>query len=353
MATPLHPVRSTTRHPRLLRLAALGAAFTVAAGLAVSAAAPVHAATPATSAGSSSPTVLATAQTAAATSSSCSLADAGTGTAARDLCWLDLSGYSAVLAASPAGQHLSVAVPGGYRLDFTLRATGGALHATPLGAWPNAYLGTNGVFTGVAGSPALSQTGQNSTSRVTLSSIRLVDARGNAVKTFHLVAADAESTDAGESLAFRSNVDLASTKLGPVGVACGGLIMGFGSHAVTCTGGTQINAHHDGIASVSAAAPTTFGQTLVGAGEEGVAYAVSLSSIEVATAATTGTTSTGAGSTTADGTASLTRFAEPAGWGTTSLFTAGLLLVAAAGFVLIARRHRSGHRAAGGGHSLR
>src|ERR1700722_4263950 len=69
---------------------------------------------------------------AAPTAASCSFATAGSGTFARTLCWFDLSGYNATTAGSAAGQPMTVALPGGYSISFTLKVTGGA-------AAPNAF----------------------------------------------------------------------------------------------------------------------------------------------------------------------------------------------------------------------
>ncbi len=44
-----------------------------------------------------------------------------TGAEAGALCWLDMSGYNQTLADSAAGQAMSVSLPGGYTISFTIR----------------------------------------------------------------------------------------------------------------------------------------------------------------------------------------------------------------------------------------
>lgn len=346
---------------RTRRLLGIAGTLALGAGLAVALTPPVHASTLESS--SSEPTLSAPSESStsvtAVEGASCSTSDAASGAAAGQLCWLDLSAYSAASATAPSAQHLSVSVAGGYVLSFDLEVSGGAVSPTALGAWPAAYLGTDGVLTGVAGSPALSQTGSATTTEVTLSSLRLVDAAGHAVADFTLVGADAESTDRDESIVWTSDVDLASAAQFPLGDACEGQLTGFGSSTVTCLGGGDIEEHRTGVALVAAENPQTFGETMVGGGEEGVAFAVVLPSIGTATTAAAETSTSGsgsaagtaanAGSGTAGNAASVTAFSDSGMWGATSLATAALLLFAAAVTVVILRRRRSLRE----GHSLR
>lgn len=334
-----------TRSPRLRRLAALSGAVFVAAGLAVAVAAPAQAAPVVKSTSSATATSTATAVAATSTSSSCNVATASTTALAKELCWLDLSGYSATEATQPAGQPFSVRVAGGYTLSFTLNVSGGAVHATPLGDYADAYLGTHGVVTGVTGRPALSQTTQTTTTMTTLSKLRLVDAAGQKVSSFDLVAADAESTDAGESLVFSSNVALASTKFAPIGDACQGYLTGFGSTSVDCAGGTQVASYRDGTITVAATNASTFTTKMVGGGEEGLAYAVSLPSIKAAAVAVSGSDNSKAlaGSDSVGHSTSFSQSSTSTPFGTSSFITAGLLAAAAAGFLIFVRRRRHSH----------
>jgi hypothetical protein len=197
----------------------------------------------------------------------------------------------------------------GDTLTFTLSVTGGAVQPTRLGAYPDAFLGTHGFETGVAGRPALSQDTQTTTT--------------------------AESTNAGESLVFHSDVDLAATKTTPIGDACQGYLTGFGSTSVDCTGGPQIASLRDGTITVAATNPTVLSTKMVGGGEEGLAFAVKLSSVEKSAVAVSG----------ADNSAGHSQSFSPSTssslpWNTPSIVTAGILLVVAAGVVLVARRRR-------------
>lgn len=327
--------RTTDRPPRagsrqrVRRRAALAATCLLAAGLALTAAGPASAATatPAPSSGT-------------AAASSCAVSTASTTAAAGDLCWLDLSGYSTAEATSPEGQSLSVAVPGGYRLSFTLKASGGAVHPTALGSYVNAYLGTRGVLTGVTGRPVLSQVDQTTTTALALSDIRVVDSADQPAAAYTLVGADAESTDAGESITWRSDVPLESTKYVPLSDACQGSLTGFASKTVLCAGAGEIGKHRDGTAMVAAPDATSFSQTLVGGGEEGVAFAVSLPSLTppAATVSSPATTAH-AGSAPASSSESITWLGGPGALRAPSLVAAALLLAASV-LVLVARRQR-------------
>ncbi|GAA4267041.1 CshA/CshB family fibrillar adhesin-related protein [Frondihabitans peucedani] len=337
-STTARPSRAGSR-PRVRRLAALAASALLACGLALAAGAPASAATP-VAAPAATPGSTTAASSGTALASSCDVAASSTSTAASDLCWLDLSGYSAPAATSTAGQRFSVVVDGGYRLSFTLRASGGAVHPTALGAYVNAYLGTRGILTGVTGRPVLSQVDQTTTTTLALSDIRVVDSNDQPAAAFTLVGADAESTDAGESITWRSDVPLESTKYVPLADACQGSLTGFASKTVVCAGAGEIGEHRDGTAMVAAPDATSFSQTLVGGGEEGVAFAVALPSLTPA-AATVSSPSTTAHAPSAPASSgdSVTWLGGSAALRTPSLIGAALLLAAAV-LVLVARRRR-------------
>ena len=96
-------------------------------------------------------TVVATAPApadAATTGGTCSFANAGSGTYARTLCWFDMSGYNATTAGSAAGQAMTISLPGGYSISFTLKVSGGPVKAVAFPTYGGAYLG-NGAYTGV------------------------------------------------------------------------------------------------------------------------------------------------------------------------------------------------------------
>ena len=72
----------------------------------------------------------ATSAVAPAAPAGCSFAQAGTGTFASTLCWLDLSAYNPTAASKPAGQPMTVTLPGGYTIKFNLHVSGGPVAAT-------------------------------------------------------------------------------------------------------------------------------------------------------------------------------------------------------------------------------
>ncbi|MEU7788975.1 CshA/CshB family fibrillar adhesin-related protein [Amycolatopsis sp. NPDC049159] len=220
---------------------------------------------------------------AAAATHDCGFASAGTGTYARTLCWFDLSGYDAAEATSAAGQRLTFALPGGYRLAVTLKVSGGPVAANRLPTYSAAYLGNSGHYTGVPGRPALYQTSFGSTTVAALTDIVATDSTGAVVQGYALVGADAESTDAGESIEWTSSSRLESltaTGTDPgIGNACGGAYTGIGTRTVRCTGRTGAN--KTGTAIISAEDPTSFSQRMVGGGRQAVGFGVLVSSLQL------------------------------------------------------------------------
>jgi hypothetical protein len=221
------------------------------------------------------------ASAAPATSTSCGFATPGTGTFASTICWFNMAGFDQPQAA--AGQLFSISIAGGYTLSFTLASTGGAVHATTFPTYGGAYLGNNGHYSGVPGSPALYQSQSGTTTTATLTNISLTSPLGTPQTGFALVGADAESTDGGESLSWTSSAPISSltaTSTGTgLGNACGGGFTGTGTTTVTCKGtssGTKT-----GTAIVSSSSPTTFSQTMVGAGLEAFSFGVLLSSVQL------------------------------------------------------------------------
>lgn len=107
----------------------------------------------------------------AATPVGCSFATPGTGTYASTLCWFDLSAYNATAASKPAGQPMTVSLPGGYTIAFNLHVSGAPVKTTSFPTYPGAFLGNRGFYTGVTGRPALYQTMQGTTTTATLDNI--------------------------------------------------------------------------------------------------------------------------------------------------------------------------------------
>ena len=216
---------------------------------------------------------------AATTTSTCGFATPGTGTYASTLCWFDLSGYNQSLAASPSGQTMSIALPGGYVITFTLNVSG-SLPVTPA-AFPSfgdAYLGNDGHYTGVPGKPALYQT-KSGTTTATLSNINVVDANGTTMTGYAFVGADAESTDSGESITWKASTPL--TLISSIGNACnsGALLTGVGTTSVTCA--ATVSGHKTGTPILAAQAPSSFSQTMIGSGLQAVAFGVLVSTIQL------------------------------------------------------------------------
>jgi hypothetical protein len=217
--------------------------------------------------------------TAAPTAASCSFATAGSGTFARTLCWFDLSAYSATAAGSAAGQSMTVSLPGGYTISFTLKVTGGAAAPFAFPTFSGAYLGNSAskAYTGVAGKPALYQTGSGTTTTATLSAFSVVDANGRPVTGFSFVGADAEATDAGESITWTSDQPL--TSISSIGNACnsGAGLTGVGTTTVKCS--STVSSNKSGTAILAAEHPSTLSQTMVGAGKQAVAFGVLVSTV--------------------------------------------------------------------------
>jgi uncharacterized repeat protein (TIGR01451 family) len=220
--------------------------------------------------------------TASAATQNCDYADPGTGTFARTICWFDLTAYNAAQATSPAGQAFTEALPGGFSISFTLNVTGTAVKATSLPTYSGAFFGNNGHYTGIAHKPALYQTGSGTTTAA-LTNISVVDSGGNVAKGFALVGADAESTDAGESITWTSDKVLQSLTQTPagngLGNACNGGFTGVGTTTVKCSAVSSNT--KTGSPILAAENPTAFAQKMVGGGLEAIAFGVLVSKVEL------------------------------------------------------------------------
>ncbi|MBV9697143.1 MAG: DUF11 domain-containing protein, partial [Gammaproteobacteria bacterium] len=122
-------------------------------------------------------------------------------------CWLDFSSYNDALARG-AGQPFTFNLPDGSTLNFVATVTSSAapaLRAVPAPAWVGAAVG-NTAFLGIPGQPILYTARGPSTVTVTFSAISLTPPAGvTGGATYSFVAADGESTNQGESLAFTTN----------------------------------------------------------------------------------------------------------------------------------------------------
>jgi hypothetical protein len=146
------------------------------------------------------------------------------------------------------------------------------------GSGSEAFLGNNGFYTGVPGSPALYTVAQGSTAVVSITNIALLNSNGVAATGWQLVTGDAESTDgSGESITWTSNQKLGllpNSTNSPIGNACGSsgqyappnynTLSGSAGGFVHSTGTAGVN--HTGTAMLQAATPSSLTVTLVGSG---------------------------------------------------------------------------------------
>ena len=209
----------------------------------------------------------------------CSFAQAGTGTFASTLCWLDLSAYNPTSASKPAGQPMTVTLPGGYTIRFNLHVSGGPVAATSFPTFVDSFLGNNGHYTGVSGRPALDQTTRGTTTTATLDGITVTGPGGVPETGYAFVGADAESTDRLESITWTANTPF--TLLEPVGNACnsGSGLTGVGTKTVTCS--ASVSNTKTGTPMLAAQAPSSIAQEMVGGGRQGVAFGVLVSTVQL------------------------------------------------------------------------
>jgi uncharacterized repeat protein (TIGR01451 family) len=213
---------------------------------------------------------------------------------ASTICWLNLAGYSDSLARSAAGQAVTLALPGGYMISFTLTSRG-----TPSGqqrsVGPNAipvsgssYVG-NHAYRSTPGRPALyTATGSvmNTTTTIALSNIQVRDAGGVPVSGYAMVGADAETTNYQERITWTSEKpidEVANLRPAAVSNGCQNNVFGLGTTTVTCSGNVT-PAQPYGTEIVAADAPTAFAQAIGlvhGSNREAVAFGVLTSRIEV------------------------------------------------------------------------
>lgn len=194
-------------------------------------------------------------------------------------CWLDFSSFNNTTARSASGQNFTYNLPDGTTMTFNLKISGPTLTAATSPSWTGAAIG-NTAFLGIAGRPILYQTGDGGTSVMTISNIALTPPPGSgAITAYMFVAADAESTNSGETLSFQTNGG-AWTLLDQVGPTSGNTyptIAGTGTSTFTETGvGGTVGAYIVG--------STTPGQvvtTMVGSGLQGAMFAVRFASIRL------------------------------------------------------------------------
>lgn len=210
----------------------------------------------------------------------CGFATLNTGTYASSLCFVDFTKYIAAQAAAPGCQPISAGITNTpFTMTFCLSVSGGPVAPASIPTYTNpptseAFLGNNGFYTGIPGNPALYQTAQGTTSTVTLTNIKVLDANGNPATGWGIVTGDAESTDQGESMTWTSNQVLnliPNSPSSPIGNACAAPtspdgLTGVGTTTVECA--ATVSSDKTGTVMLQAAAPTTLTVQMVGAGLE-------------------------------------------------------------------------------------
>ena len=211
----------------------------------------------------------------------CDHATSGTGQYASAICWLDLSAFKAGSATTPGGQQVTEALPGGDTMTFTLTTSGVRVRAAALPTTGTSVLGSADHYGDIDGEPALYQRGSGE-STVTLSDISIVDSGGDPVSGYSVVTADAESTDAGESITWQSDQTLDTlihnAWTSGLGNSCG-VLTGLRTSTVTCSArDTKVRT---GTPILLADNPTTLSADLVGAGKEAVAFGIVVSQAQI------------------------------------------------------------------------
>jgi prepilin-type N-terminal cleavage/methylation domain-containing protein len=244
-----------------------------------------------------------------ASNSGCNFASPGTGTYASTLCLVDFSSLTGnnLLAAEQGCLEMSVSLPGGSTLYFCIGITGQTIYPKALPTWSNAFLGnactgstgggcTDGTpfYTGIAGEPALYQTGAGTTT-VNITKISVLNPQGLPATGWEAVGVDAESTDNNEWISFTANEPVTilpngesiDTPTDPVGNACNsGADLTYSNpvplsspttyYTVTCDGVTTSTVK-TGTPMVYAVTPTTFSSSFYGDSLEAMAFGLLLS----------------------------------------------------------------------------
>ncbi len=194
-------------------------------------------------------------------------------------CWLDFSTYNDTTARTAGGQNFSFTLTDGSTLSLNVKTSGTpTLTAITAPSWTGAAVG-NTAFIGIPNKPIFYQ-GAGGTNTITISSILITPPPGApAATTYSFVAADAESTNNGETLSFNTNGS-GWTILDQVNPISGSLypsISGTGTATFTETGvaGTV------GGYIVGSNGPTTVTTTLVGSGLQGAMFAVRFASMRL------------------------------------------------------------------------
>jgi prepilin-type N-terminal cleavage/methylation domain-containing protein len=215
----------------------------------------------------------------------CGFAAPGTGTFASSLCFVDFSSTN-LSASCAAPSYVAAGLPANSgTLTFDICVTGGPVVAASIPTYSNgpndgAYLGNNGFYTGIPGSPALYQINEGSqgqpTTIVTITNIQARDAQNNPSSNFEMVTGDAESTDGGESMTWTSDQTLNQLPGNSIGNACndpdvqsGKDFTGVGTTTVVCAEpGDAPASQKTGTPILETQDPTSMTITMVGGGKE-------------------------------------------------------------------------------------
>jgi hypothetical protein len=196
-------------------------------------------------------------------------------------CWLDFSTYNDTQARSGAGQNFSYTLTDGSVLTFNLKTTSAAapaVNAIVAPSWTGAAVG-NTAFLGIPGKPIL-YTAAAGTITVTISSILITPPPGApAVTAYAFVAADAESTNQGESLQFVTNGSVWTIldQVDPISGTAYPTISGTNTNTFIETGATGTVGGYI----VGSNSPTTVTTTMVAGGLQGAMFAVRFASIRL------------------------------------------------------------------------
>lgn len=163
-------------------------------------------------------------------------------------------------------------------MTFNLKVSGAAIGSAVSPSWTGAAVG-NTAFLGIAGRPVLYQTAAGTTT-VTITGITLTPPSGaTTITSYMFVAADAESSNSGETLTFQTNGGSWTQldEVGPISGATYPTVSGLGTGTVTTTGaGGTVGAYIFG-----STTPTAVTTRLVGAGFQGTMFAVRFASIRL------------------------------------------------------------------------
>ncbi|MGH8401664.1 MAG: beta strand repeat-containing protein, partial [Gammaproteobacteria bacterium] len=193
-------------------------------------------------------------------------------------CWIDFTNYDDTTARSAGGQAFTISLPNGGSLSFTLNVTTSSLTTVTVPSWSGAAFGQT-AFLGVPGRTVLYQTTNGTTTNVTLSGISITVGTGSV--PYAIVAADAESTNNGESLSFTTNGN-AWTLLATMPNGASLLyptLTGVGTATVNETGvaGT-VGAY----AFATEGSPTIISSVLGGGGLQGIAFGLKFHAADLA-----------------------------------------------------------------------